>query len=85
MREVDPDTQCEIIRRKPVSPMLLSLMMYAHMDNFINPMPKIPAGKSPWHKTFLTKQERKGLSYEDQQELKRYKWTLEQMYKNPGR
>jgi len=78
MREIDTDTQCEIIGRKRISPMLL---MYSAMNNFIDPMPKLPARKPLYYKISLTKQERKELSYEDQQELKRYKWTLEQIYK----
>jgi hypothetical protein len=81
MREIDPVTQCEIITRKRVSPMLLNIMMYSAMSNFIYPMPKLPVRKSLYYEIFLTKQERKGLSYEDQQELKRYKWTLEMMHK----
>lgn len=81
-RTVDPETQCEVIQRRP-SRLMSRMLMYmsiANMTGLID-MPKKYRKRDvpPWYYVNLTKTERRSLSYEDQQELKRYRWTLKQI------
>ena len=82
MREVDPVTQCEIIVRKRF-PLPISFLMYASIASSAGliDMPKAPKKENypPWYSISLSKSERELLSYEEAQELKRYKWTLKQI------
>lgn len=84
MRTVDPITQCENVK---TSPMVYRMMAYAlpymsiaeAMGMF--KMPRIKGQRRPpWSEVNLSKEERK-LSQEDREELRRYRWTLEMMYK----
>lgn len=84
MRDVDPATQCEIIKRPRMGLMAMHFMMYAGMTQMINeslygkPKYPHPDTHAPWYRENLTKEERK-LPAEDRGELRRYKWTLRKM------
>jgi hypothetical protein len=79
MRDVDPVTQVEIIRIKKSSilPMMIYYASIAGACGLID-IPKNPKTSQypQWYSISLSKSERKSLTYEEAQELKRYRWTL---------
>ena len=77
MRVVDPITQCE--KTTYNRGLISTLMMFSLFSDIGFPQPKYIKGRPEWYYQSISKEDRK-LPYLDQVEVRRYKWTLKQMY-----
>lgn len=84
-RDIDPKTQCEIERHRSslTASLLIPFINYYPRGcdvGLFNPPKRLKSNKyPPWYEITLKKSERSSMSYEEQQELKRYIWTLKKI------